>query len=238
MADGNDARFFADHNDHGVGFLAQSQCRPVPGSQGAIQIDPLADGENARGRDHPFIAQDDAAVVQGCFWEKNAHRQFRREFAIDGHAGFRKTADIGIAFNGHERAKLPIGQLEGDFGKDLDGFAVLGDGGKKMMAAKRGQGASQFRLKNNHKGECQEGDQVAKKPADLGELENFRTKRHQQQQHGKPGEHFGAAGATEKDPGIINGRPDNRDFEHVAPMLGKPCAKRHGVAIASVIRSA
>ena len=44
VADGDDAGFFTDHDDHGIGFLGESECCAMAGSEGAIDVDALADG--------------------------------------------------------------------------------------------------------------------------------------------------------------------------------------------------
>ena len=158
MADGDDAGFFADNDDDGVGFLAQSESGPMSNAQSAIQIDPLTDRKHTSRRDNPVIADDQAAIVERGFWEKDTHGQLPGEVAIDGDAGLRKAINIGIALDGDQGPELPVGQIKGHFRQNRDGLPTLRDRRKKVVAAESGQGAPKLRLENDDESKGQKRD--------------------------------------------------------------------------------
>ena len=90
VADGDDAGFLTDHDDHGIGFLGETECGTVACAEGAVDVDALADGKDTGGGEDSGVAEDQATVVERGFWEKDADRQFWGERAVDGDAGFGK----------------------------------------------------------------------------------------------------------------------------------------------------
>lgn len=109
VADGDDAGFFTDHDDDGIGFLGESECGAMAGSESAIDVDALADGKNTGGSEDSGVAENQASIVERGFGKEDADSQFGGESAVDGDAGFGERLEAGIAFDGEECAELAVG---------------------------------------------------------------------------------------------------------------------------------
>jgi len=64
MTNGNDARLLAHHDDHRVGFIAQSDRRAMTHAERAIEISALGRRKGAPCELDPISAHDHAPVVQ------------------------------------------------------------------------------------------------------------------------------------------------------------------------------
>src|SRR5436190_10845851 len=64
MTNGNDTGLLAHRDNHRVGFVAQSDRRPVPHPERPIEITALRRGKSAGGIEHAIPADNYAPVVQ------------------------------------------------------------------------------------------------------------------------------------------------------------------------------
>ncbi len=200
VADRDDSGFFADNDDYGIGFFCEAEGRAVAGAEGAVDVDALADGEDAGGGEDSAIAEDEATVVEGGFGEEDADGEFRGEFAVDADAGFGEGFELCVAFDGEEGTELAVGEFEGGFCEDFDGFAALRAPGEEAVTAEGCKCAAEFGLEDHHQSECQESDEVAKEPADFREVKDFGEEGDEEQYNGEASEDFRARGAAEKEP--------------------------------------
>ena len=114
MADGHNPCFFGDDKGDGVGFLAQAESGAVAEAEVTVEIFALGDGENACGGKDAVVAQDDAAIVEGCLRLEDGDDKLLGELAIDGDAALCEGADIDIALHGDEGAELAIREIKDD----------------------------------------------------------------------------------------------------------------------------
>ena len=96
------AGFFADDDGDGVTFFCNADAGPVAETERAVAEFLLADGENAGGRGEAFVADDEAAVVQGGLGVEDGEGEFLGEFAIDGDAGVEVFVELDIPLDGEK----------------------------------------------------------------------------------------------------------------------------------------
>ena len=114
MANGDNPCFFGHHEGDGVGFLAQAEGGAVAEAEVPVEVFPLGDGEDACGGEDAVIAQDEAAIVEGCLRLENGDDKLLGELAIDGDAALCEGADINIPLHGDEGAELAIREIKDD----------------------------------------------------------------------------------------------------------------------------
>src|SRR5262245_32934346 len=108
----------------------------MPEAEVAIDVLPLAHGENAARADDAVAADDQAAVVQRSLRVKNRDDEFRREPAVDQHAALDVRLDVRAALDGDERAEVAAGNIERRLREFLDDLLVLRRHAEDVMAAK------------------------------------------------------------------------------------------------------
>ena len=125
MCEGDDACFLADDEDDGVTFLTESDGGAMAEAEVAVQVLPLADGEDARSAGDAVSTNDEASVVQRGFWMKDGDDEFGREDAVNFDAAFDVRLDVRPALDGDECAEAAVREVEGGLGKNFDGLALL-----------------------------------------------------------------------------------------------------------------
>ena len=94
-------------------------------SEAAIERLTLTNRKNTgRGR-NAAIANNDAAIVQGCFGMKDGQHQLDGKVSINLHSGFLVDANRGITFERDQSAKLLTGQLSDGLNQVVHGFTFL-----------------------------------------------------------------------------------------------------------------
>ena len=104
----------------------------------------------------------------------------------------------------------------GDF---FDGFALFESRSKERMAAKIGQRAAKFRLKDDDQGDRQKDRQAAQDPADNSEIQELGEEGETKEDERKADENARAMGAAQVDVNVIENRRENADLDRNAPIL-------------------
>ena len=239
----NLAALLGDNQGDDIRFLREPESGPVTEADGAVEIVPLGQWEDASRGDDPVAAHDHPAVVKDRLGVKNRKEQFLRKFRIQLDAALRNGAEADVPLNRDQGAKPLAREVENRIGDFLDRFPPLEGRCEEPVAAEFVQGTAKFRLEKNDQGNGEEDREAPQDPAEYRQIKDLGDEGERQKDQSQPDQDPGAVGAAQVEINIIEDRAENQDLQTGGPIRveqseGGMEKFAHAARMASVMRSA
>jgi len=218
FSDADVAGFFGDDDDDGVGFLAHADGGAVSAAEFLLEFAAFREGELDAGVSDATVADDDTQVVQRGIGPEDGVEQARGEVGVDAGAALRDSAKADIAFNGDQSADLPPREEGGRFDEGIDiGVELAGEVSEKACFAELHEGAADFGLEDDDRGEEADQEQAAVEELDTFEPQFAADKGDNQvgdnEQEADAFEHAHSAGSAEEAKDAVDEQADQEPLD-------------------------
>ena len=220
LADGDAARFLADDDRHGIGALGEADGGAVAEAGGAILHFPFRDGKHTGGAGHAVFGDDHAAVVEGGFRKKNAHRQLGGELGVEHDTCLELLLERDVALDREECADAFFRKHDHGIREALhEGEAAFTGEDEDAAATEAGEAVAQLWLENDKQREGEDSCRTGDDPSDYLEIKQLCNESESDEDEAQADKDLRPARGTKSFVELINTERQHENLNPVSPMF-------------------